>query len=285
MRIGMLGVDFEVHEPPELAERMGELAQRFARRRELLAHGRPRSATLAPMPDPAPHAEDVSTRWMWLGVALPIGFGAWVPLVAGYRARHRPWIVGGIAIAAFAIFAFVFSTAEEGPENYGGMLLVISWLLSGAVSFALRRPYQRRMAVQSGYDDRIAPGRDVDGSAGRCPSWRPRIRRRPSALGVGAPDSRLAPRPPRRRQPRAGDAIAALPGVSDALAAEIVALREELGGFDSVEDLGALMTLHPRIVDAMRSARSPCLGSAYSRAVPRRRVGIAAWLGTLASRV
>ena len=30
MRIGMLGVDFEVHEPPELARRMGELAQRFA---------------------------------------------------------------------------------------------------------------------------------------------------------------------------------------------------------------------------------------------------------------
>jgi predicted DNA-binding transcriptional regulator YafY len=31
MRIGMLGVDFEVHEPPELAQRMGELAQRFER--------------------------------------------------------------------------------------------------------------------------------------------------------------------------------------------------------------------------------------------------------------
>jgi predicted DNA-binding transcriptional regulator YafY len=31
MRIGMLGVDFEVHEPPELVTRMGELAARFAR--------------------------------------------------------------------------------------------------------------------------------------------------------------------------------------------------------------------------------------------------------------
>ena len=31
MRIGMLGVDFEVHEPPELVTRLGELAARFER--------------------------------------------------------------------------------------------------------------------------------------------------------------------------------------------------------------------------------------------------------------
>ena len=30
MRIGMLGVDFEVHEPPELVERCEQLAARFA---------------------------------------------------------------------------------------------------------------------------------------------------------------------------------------------------------------------------------------------------------------
>jgi hypothetical protein len=31
VRIGMLGIDFEVHEPPELVERFGALARRFAR--------------------------------------------------------------------------------------------------------------------------------------------------------------------------------------------------------------------------------------------------------------
>ena len=31
MRIGMLGVDFEVHEPPELVERCAQLGARFAR--------------------------------------------------------------------------------------------------------------------------------------------------------------------------------------------------------------------------------------------------------------
>ena len=29
VRVGMLGVDFEVHEPPELVERLRELAARF----------------------------------------------------------------------------------------------------------------------------------------------------------------------------------------------------------------------------------------------------------------
>ena len=31
MRIAMLGVDVEVHEPPELIEHLGELAQRLLR--------------------------------------------------------------------------------------------------------------------------------------------------------------------------------------------------------------------------------------------------------------
>ena len=34
MRIGMLGVDFEVHEPPELVDRYRALADRFARAAE-----------------------------------------------------------------------------------------------------------------------------------------------------------------------------------------------------------------------------------------------------------
>jgi len=43
--------------------------------------------------------------------------------------------------------------------------------------------------------------------------------------------------------------------VSEDLAGEIVALREELGGFASVENRGAPMTLHPRVVEAMRTQR------------------------------
>ena len=190
---------------------------------------------------------------MWCGVALPIGFGAWVPLVAGYRARHRPWILAGIGIVAFAIAAFVVSTAEDGATN-GGMLLMIAWLLSGVVSFALRRPYQRRMALQSGYDDRIVLAEHVDGERRAMLALAAREPARAVGLGVGRPDL------PGARHGHLVDVnhapaevIAGLPGVSDALAAEIVTLRDELGCFDSIEDVGALMSLHPRVVDAMRT--------------------------------
>ena len=133
------------------------------------------------------------------------------------------------------------------------MLLIVSWLAHGSASFALRRPYARRMAMQSGYDDRIALAEHVaraprDDRAGRVDPARA------AGLGVGRPDL------PGSRHGHLVDvnhapagAIGGLPGVSEALAVEIVALRDELGGFDSVEDLGALMGLHPRVVETMRT--------------------------------
>ncbi|XAY05275.1 hypothetical protein DSM112329_02123 [Paraconexibacter sp. AEG42_29] len=190
---------------------------------------------------------------MWLGVALPIGFGAWVPLVAGYRARRRGWMAGGIAIIVFAVFAFAFSSAED-SNRFGGGLLILSWMLHGATSFALRRPFERRMALQSGYDDRVAAAEHVDEERRAMLAFAARDPARALALGVGRPDL------PGSRHGYLVDVnhadartVASLPGVSDELAAEIVSVRGELGGFDSVEDLGALMNLHPRIVESMRT--------------------------------
>jgi DNA uptake protein ComE-like DNA-binding protein len=200
-----------------------------------------------------PHPSDVSTRWMWLGVGLPIGFGAWVPLVAGFRARKRSWMVGGALLIAFAIFAFAFSSAEE-DNQYGGRFLMVSWMLHGAASFALMRPYQRRMAVRSRYDDEVARAEHVDEERRAVIALAREDPARALGLGVGRPDlagSRHGHVVDINHAPAV--VITTLPGVSDELAGEIVALRDELGGFDSVEDLGALMTLHPRVVEAMRS--------------------------------
>ncbi len=192
---------------------------------------------------------------MWLGVVMPIGFGSWVPLVAGYRARHTAWILSGIVLVALSIFAFGYSTYEtDESKNVGGGLLVIAWMLSGAASFALRRPYARRMALQSSYDDRIVLAEHVDSERRAMIALAAENPRRAVGLGVGRPDL------PGSRHGHVVDVnhapaqvLAGLPGVSDELAAQIVGLRDELGCFDSIEDLGALMTLHPRVVDAMRT--------------------------------
>jgi DNA uptake protein ComE-like DNA-binding protein len=202
---------------------------------------------------PEPHPEDVSTRWMWLGVALPIGFGAWVPFVAGYRARNRAWMALGAGLIAFAIAAMVVSSAED-SNRFGGMLLIISWISHGAASFALRRPYARRMAIQSGYDDRVAMAEHIDAERRAMIALAASDPAKAAGLGVGRPDlpgSRHGHLVDLNHAP--ASVIAGLPGVSRDAAAEIAALRDELGGFDSVEDLGALMALHPRVVEAMRT--------------------------------
>ena len=202
---------------------------------------------------PEPHPDDVSTRWMWLGAALPLGFGAWVPLVAGYRARHRGWAAAGVALIVLEIVAMTVSSIED-SNRFGGQLLIIAWIASGAASFALRRPYARRMAVQSGYDDRVAMAEHVDAERRAMLALAISDPAKAAGLGVGRPDlpgSRHGHLVDINHAPAAE--LARLPGIGSDTAAEIAALRDELGGFDSVEDLGALMALHPRVVEAMRS--------------------------------
>lgn len=188
---------------------------------------------------------------MWLGAIMPLGFGAWVPLVAGYRAGRVPWAITGVLTCALTIVALAFSSAEE-DNRYGGGLIILAWIVAGAVSFALRTPYRNRMAARAGYEARISRAEHVDEERREMLALARRNPSRAVGLGVGRPDL------PGTRHGHLVDvnhagvpAIAGLPGVSDELAHEIVALREELGGFDSVEDLGALMALHPGVVEAM----------------------------------
>ncbi len=204
-----------------------------------------------PEPEPAGRSERVSTRWMWFG-ALPV-IGFWVPFVAGYRARHRGWMLAGMGVIAFALFADIFSTVEE-SNRFGGMFLLLSWILNGAVSCALRRPCEQRMAAQAAYDDRIARAEHRATERRAMMALAAENPGRAAALGVGRADL------PGTRHGYLVDvnhapasAIASLPGVSQALATEIARVRDQLGGFDSVDDLGALMALHPRIVEAMRT--------------------------------
>lgn len=191
---------------------------------------------------------------MWLGIALPIGFGAWVPVVAGVKARQREWIAWGTFVALFAIVAFTVSTVEGDDTNVGGGLLVVSWILHGATSFALMKPYQQRMTVRARYDAQVEEAEHVDDERRAVIELARKDPARALALGVGRPDV------PGSRHGYVVDVnhapagvVASLPGVSNETAAEIVRLRGELNGFESIDDLGSLLDLHPRVVSAMRT--------------------------------
>lgn len=190
---------------------------------------------------------------MWWGV-VPIGFGAWVPLVAGLKAKKREWVAWGAFIVLFTIAAFVVSELEGDDANVGGGLLVVAWILSGATSFALMKPYQQRMALRAPYEAEAAEAAHVDEERRAVLALARKDPAGALALGVGRPDvagSRHGYVVDVNHAP--AGVVASLPGISNETAAEIVRLRGELNGFESIDDLGSLLDLHPRVVTAMRS--------------------------------
>jgi hypothetical protein len=188
---------------------------------------------------------------MWWGL-VPIGFGAWVPLVAGLKAKKREWIAWGVVIILFTLFALFYQSGESDETNVGGGLLVVSWILHGATSWALMKPYKERMSVRGRYDAQAAEAEHVDEERRAVIALARKDPARALALGVGRPDL------PGSRHGFVVDVnhapagvLASLPGVTNEIAAEIVRLRGELNGFESINDLGSLLDLHPRIVAAM----------------------------------
>ena len=183
----------------------------------------------------------------------PIGFGCWVPLVAGLKAKKREWIAWGTFIVLFTILAFVVSEVEGDEANLGGGLLVVSWILHGATSWALMKPYKQRMTVHAKYAQQDAETEYLDFHRSAALDLARKNPERARAVGVGRPDL------PDAQHGYVVDVnhapagvVATLPGVNNDLAAEIVRLRGELNGFDSINDLGSLLDLHPRVVAAMR---------------------------------
>lgn len=188
-------------------------------------------------------------RWGY----VPIGFGAWVPLIAGLKAHKREWVAWGVFIALFTIVALTVSTVEGEETNYGGGLLIVAWIVQGATTFAMMKPYRQRMAVRARYASEIAEAEHVAEERRAVIALARTDRQRARELGVGRPDL------PGARHGYVVDVnhapagvLASLPGVSNDTAAEIVHLRGELNGFESIDDLGSLLDLHPRVVAAMR---------------------------------
>ena len=89
------------------------------------------------------------SRWPWLSL-LPIGFGSWVPIYAGVRARVTAWIALGAFWSALAVAGWIASTTgtDHGHHRYSaiaGFLMVVAWAGAAATSFVIRPEYERRM--------------------------------------------------------------------------------------------------------------------------------------------
>ena len=196
--------------------------------------------------------------WMLLSL-IPIGFGTWVPIVAGLRARRPLWTVIGMVICGLAVAGLFLSSInpEDEDDSLAGMLLVVPWIAAAAMTFAIYPSYRRRRAIIEDVEDseQLSERRRLvhEQEFSRREHERERAPLRPHGPARGArarrrPARRRGRRPLRadRRQPRAAedppDAAGRRRGPR---APDRRDARERFGRFSSIADLGFVLDLDP----------------------------------------
>lgn len=192
------------------------------------------------------------SRWPWISL-IPVGLGAWAPIYAGVRARRSSWILLGVLCCAVVIGGFIKNGTgrHPGSDDIAGMLIIIGWVGAIATSFSIRSAYERQMSsplLEASEQARVRLSERRRALA--LAHENPALARE---MGIGRPD-----------KPGAADiglvdvnnasvaALEKLPGIDDQLATRIAEARAQIGGFSSLEDLGAALNLDGDLVEALR---------------------------------
>ncbi len=193
------------------------------------------------------------SRWPLISLA-PLGCGAWAPIYAGVKARVPRWVAWGALWSAVVLAGFVKSSvSHSGHDDIAGMLIVVGWIGSVATSFLIRGAYEEQISSPL---------------LGAAEAGEQRLRDRRRALALAASNPVLAREIGIGRPDEAGAVdvglvdvnnaavtiLLRLPGVDGATATEIVEGREKLGGFTSLEDLGAALDLDGGLVEGLRGS-------------------------------
>ncbi len=194
-------------------------------------------------------------RWPWLSL-LPVGFGAWVPIYAGVRARVAGWIALGVLWTAVAVAGWITSTASQSHGHHhtsdlAGFLLILAWAGGAATTFVIRPSFERRvesplLGAEEAAEARLRDRRKALDLARQKPALA-------REMGVGRPDVRGAADAGLVDLNNAPvTALLGLPGIDDALATGIVEHRAEVGGFSSLEDLGIALDVPGDVIEGLR---------------------------------
>jgi hypothetical protein len=203
---------------------------------------------------------ELLASWWIAGTLVPLGFTTWAAfLVAGFRARKPLTVLAGFAYLAALVYAMVHSgqhrDANPGDsDGFAGMIIILLWV--GGIAHALIiRPGIKRAIL-----DHTDPA--LDSALDRA---RERIRRRRRArklarahpqlayeVGVGRIETPVWNSDVVDVNHAKLEMIVELPGVSDALARQIVKARDEMDGFSSIEDMGLALDLPAELVERLR---------------------------------
>ncbi len=205
-------------------------------------------------PSPARRQESLP---LWVGwTLLPLGWTAWIGFAyAGLRTRSRRlgWIAAGYAAAAAASIGLTgvvgVGAGDAGnglAEDVGTVLGLVTWVAGVVHALVIRHDVERRIELRRSAEDALLERRHARELAATQPAaaraiglGRPDL---PDAHHAGLVDLNSAP----------AEAIATLTGIAAGMAEEIVAVREQLGGFSSVEDLGLRLDLPGDVVERLR---------------------------------
>ncbi len=176
--------------------------------------------------------------------------------------RLRSWTLGAFAGAYFAMgmtsFLLVDRSTGHDWQGYVGAVIAMALMAFGTThAFGIRR----RLTEPKGQQARVQLSDDQAQAVARS---RIEIQRRHEARRMLSTDPELARqlrigRPDLPREYNDGglvdvnhapaDALAPLPGVGLSLAEKIVATREEVGGFNGLNDLSITLGITPQALD------------------------------------
>jgi len=194
--------------------------------------------------------------WLWALAALaPFGIGA--PILFGTaarQARKRSWIVAAVAYGILSWGGIALAGAapdDSSGSTIAGLAILAAWIGGAAHAFAARGEYVRRLQSPSGRALERARTAVADRrEAQRLAREEPAVALQ---MGIGRPDVRGARHIGVVDVNRAkAAAVARLPGVDDEMARGIVRAREEIDGFDSLEDMGMVLHLDGDLVEDLR---------------------------------
>jgi len=171
--------------------------------------------------------------WVWVSAA-PLGLGAWAPIVPGLELHRRRWTAWGVLWTLLSLAGWVIAQPDDGG-SFAGVLVLVGWIGAIATTLCLRADYLLEAGLVREPERRVRARRLVQQLA----IERPEVARELGVGRVGLVDVNSAPLA----------ALAELPNVD---ARRIVALRAQLGRFESLADFGELLDLDGHAVERLR---------------------------------